>query len=115
MGIIYLNQSQSVAGLGTTTFTVPAATSGIIPVKVECKSTLPLASGLQIVINKNGSPVVTSGGAAANPSPTQLSLGAVAYMSLVASDAVTVVLSSSAAIDAIPNSVKSVITVAQSE
>jgi hypothetical protein len=106
---INLNQSQSVAGLQTVTWTAAAAG----PITVQCESTIPLASALQIVINQNGSPVVTSGGSATNPTPTQQSLGAQANISCAASDVITVVLSSANAVDALPNAVKSVVSLFQ--
>lgn len=113
--ILNLNQSQSVAGLGTSTYTVPASVTGLIPLTVEVKSTIQPGSGLEIVINQNGSPIVDNGGDSDNPSATQLSIGAVARLSCAAADVITVVLSSSAAIDALPNSVKSTINLFQAE
>ncbi len=100
-----LNSTQAVAGLGTSTYTVITAGAYF----VDCQSTLPPSSGLQIVINLNGSPVLTTGGATTNPTPTQMSIGGAARILCAATDVITVVLSSSNAVDANPNAVKSTI------
>ena len=118
-----LNVSSPFAGLGTATYTV--TTAGLYT--ASCSSTIPYEQGtsnnssvtpstssaLQIVINQNGSPVVTVGGSASNPTPTQPSLSAVARLQCAASDVITIVLSSANAIDAQPNSVKSVMNLYQ--
>lgn len=122
---LQLNTSSPVAGLGTSTYNVLVA--GQYTVNVQ--STLPfeqgtfnnssvvpsVASALQIVINQNGSPIVTVGGAAPAVTPTQPSLGATAHLSCAVNDVITVVLSSANAIDGIPNSVKSTINLYQGE
>lgn len=120
-----LNSSSPVAGLGTSTYNVLA--DGIYSVNVQStlpytsgssyysSDTMPVDSALQIVINKNGSAQVTVGGATGNPTPSQPILSAGAKLQCVATDVITVVLSSSAAIDAQPNSVKSVINLFQGE
>jgi hypothetical protein len=122
---LQLNTSSPVAGLGTSTYNV--ALAGMYSVNVQ--STLPfeqgtfnnssvvppVTSGLQIVINQNGSPMVTVGGSATNPTPTQPSMGASAKLQCAASDVITVVLSSANAIDNQPNSVKSTINLYQGE
>lgn len=104
-----LNQSQAVAGLQTCTWTAVAAGA----ITIRCKTTLPANSAVQIVINQNGTPVVTSGGSATNPTPTQPSIGAEANISVAINDVITVVMTSANAIDAVPNSVKSVIDLFQ--
>jgi hypothetical protein len=119
---LQLNESTPFAGLGTSTFNV--LTAGLYT--VSCNSTIPFVqgtsadssstvgqSGLQIVINQNGTPVVTVGGSATNPTPTQPSIGAVARIQAAASDVLTVVLSSSNAVDSVANAVKSIINVYQ--
>ncbi len=117
--ILNTNQSTPFAGLGTWTYTVP--TTGTYT--VDCQATVPneqgasgtttapqpVQSALQIVINLNGSPQVTVGGAANDPTPTQPSLGARATLQCTATDVITVVLTSSAAVDAAPNAVKGII------
>ena len=122
---LQLNTASVFAGLGTTTFTV--VTAGLYT--VNCESFLPYrasgspgdstvtagGSGLQIVINQNGSPVVTVGGSSTNPTPTQPILSASARLNCAATDVITVVLSSANAVDAVPNSVKSIINLYQGE
>lgn len=122
---LQLNTSTVFAGLGTSTFTV--ITAGLYT--VQFKATLPyLAAGspgnstvtsggsaLQVVINQNGSPVLTAGGASTNPTPTQPSLGGSVVISAAASDVITVVLSSANAVDALPNAVKTIINLFQGE
>lgn len=122
---LQLNTSSPVAGLGTSTFNV--VTAGMYTVSVQ--STLPyesgtfnmsdvipsVASALQIVINLNGTPQVTIGGSATNPTPSQPSMGTSARLQCAASDVITVVLSSANAIDNQPNSVKSTINLFQGE
>jgi len=109
--------SNAVAGLGTFAYTV--VTPGMYSLNVQ--STLPyesgtyndssvvpsVASALQIVIKQNASTLVTVGGAATNPTPTQPSLSAGFKIQAVAGDVLSVVLSSANAIDNQPNSVKS--------
>lgn len=106
---LQLNQSNPVAGLGTSTYNV--LTAGVY--FVEVKSTIPLASALQIVINQNGSPIVTSGGTATDPTPTQESIGAACSIQCAAADVITVVLSSANAVDGLPNAVKSIVNLYQ--
>lgn len=108
---LQLNTSSPVAGLGTSLFNV--VTAGMY--SLDVKSTLPTGSGLQIVINQNGSPVLTSGGVSTNPTPTQPSLGCGVKLQCAASDVLTVVLSSSNNVDSNPNAVKSVINLYQGE
>jgi hypothetical protein len=108
---LQLNTASPVAGLGTSLFNV------VLPGEytVEFKSTLPLGSNLQVVVNKNGGPVLTVGGLSTNPSATQPILGSSVRMACVATDIITVVLSSANAVDALPNSVKSIINLYQGE
>lgn len=115
-----MNLANPVSGLGTFAYTCISSDAG--PVTVECKSTIPWAyagsvqqsSGLQIVINLNGSPVNTAtGGTVKNPTSTQGSIGNAASFEVAAGDIISVVLSSANAIDAIPNNVKSTINMFQ--
>lgn len=106
---LQLEGNSVVSGLGTFTYTVLAANR----LEVQVKSTIPAGSGLLIVINNNGSPLVSSGGDSTNPTPTQPSLGASTIANFAAADVITVVLSSSNAVDALPNAVKSVISLFQ--
>jgi hypothetical protein len=122
---LQLNTSTVFAGLGTSTFTV--VTAGLYTVRF--KSTLPYiaagtsnnstvtagGSALQVVVNQNGSPVLTVGGSATNPTPTQPSLGSSVVINCAAADVITVVLSSANAVDALPNSVKTIINLFQGE
>ncbi len=120
---LQLNTSSPFSGLGTGTYNVLVAGN----YKVTCQSTIPYEQGtsnlssvtpstssaLQIVINQNGTPLVTVGGSASNPTPTQPSISAATEVQAAAGDVITVVLSSANAIDAVPNNVKSIINVFQ--
>ncbi len=118
---LQLNNSTVFAGLGTASYTV--VTSGLYT--VEFKATIPYraagtagysdnttgASALQVVVNLNGSPVLT----VANPSSNQPLVGGVVSIGCVATDVITVVLTSSAVADAAPNAVKTTINLFQGE
>jgi hypothetical protein len=113
--------ANEVAGLGTFSYTVPVGAGGLYT--LSCQSTLPyeqgtynnssvvpsVASALQIVIQQNSTPLITIGGSAANPTPTQPSMGTSARIQASAGDVLSVILSSANAIDAQPNSVKSIV------
>lgn len=71
------------------------------------QDTQPVDSALAIAIQLNGVNQVSTGGATANPTPSQPSLGAGCRLQCEAGDVVSVVLSSAAAIDNQPNSIKS--------
>lgn len=117
--------SSAVAGLGTFSFTV--VTAGLYT--LACNSTLPYTSGtsvnsqgpqpvdsnLQIVLSQTGSTSasVTIGGATANPTPSQPSMGTSIRVNAAAGDVLSVVLSSTAAIDSVPNNVKSAVNLYQ--
>lgn len=111
LNTLQLNTSTAVAGLGTSLYNIVIA--GIYNVTVS--STLPLASGLQIVVNQNGSPKLTFGGASTNPTPTQPSISARVHLGCAVNDVITVVLSSANVVDNQPNSVKSIINLYQGE
>lgn len=117
-----INTSTVVAGLGTQTCNV--ATAGTYT--LACSFTIPyIASGssnnstvttggssLQIVVNQNGSPVLTI---AAPVSPTTpITAGSVRILCAV-NDVITVVLSSAAVVDNAPNAIKGTINFYQGE
>lgn len=108
---LQINAGNPIAGLGTFEYTNLSA--GFIT--VDIKTTLPLGSALQILIKKNGSTLITLGGVATNPTPTQLSMGGGVKVNCAAADVIGVVLSSANAVDALPNAVKSNITLYQGE
>jgi len=123
---LQLNTSTVFAGLGTSTFTV--TTAGLYTVQFEAflpylaagtsnnTSTVPAnASALQVVVNLNGVAKLTTGGATNNPSPTQPTLGGRISLQCVATDVITVVLSSASAGDAQPNAVKTILNLFQGE
>ena len=97
--------SQPIEGLATWTYTV--ITAGDYTTQV--KSTLPANSQLGIIIQSNSVNLVTQGGATNNPTPTRRSLGASASSYYSTGDTVSVILSSTAAADKIPNAVKSMV------
>lgn len=114
-----LEQQNVFAGLGTATFTV--VTAGLYTVQVQSfipyqasgsssdSSVTTGGSSLQIVVNLDtgGGPVAQL--TIANPTPTQpIMSGSVALRCAVA-DVITVVLTSSAAVDNAKNSIKSTI------
>ncbi len=116
---LQLNQSTIFAGLGTSTFTV--VTAGLYTVAFT--STIPYqasgssadssvttgGSALSVVVNLQGSPVLT----VASPSPTQPSMGGSVAMQCAAADVITVVLTSAAAADSQKNSIKTIINLFQ--
>ena len=121
---LQLNVSTPVAGLGTQTFNV--VTAGLYTVAFNF--TIPFVQGtsansastvgqsaLQIVVNQNGSPLLTVGGTSTNPTPTQPSIGSSIHIQCAASDVITVVTSSANAVDAVPNAVKGIVNVYQGE
>lgn len=105
MNTLLANQSTSVAGLTTSTFT--ALTANTFTVLVE--TTLVAPTGVQIVINHNGSPVETSAVASTNAS----SIGLGAQIACAIGDTISVVLTSSIVNDSIANNVKSNINIVQ--
>ena len=113
------NSSTVVAGLGTQTCNVVTAglytcavnfTIPYVPAGSSANSASTAGqSGLQIVVNQNGTPVLTLGGSSSNPTPTQPSLGGSVRIACAANDVITVVLSSANAVDAALNAVKGTI------
>jgi hypothetical protein len=96
------NQSTVFSGTGTVQHV--AAQSALY--RVSIRTTLPASSGLSVVIQQNGSTIVSS----ATPTSTQLELDLQTVISCTANDTLAVVLSSSAAADNGLNVLKSVIT-----
>ncbi len=119
--------ANAVAGLGTFSYTVPTGGGGLYT--LACQSTIPYTSGtslnsqatqpvdsnLQIVLSQTGSASnsVTIGGVTANPTPSQPSMGTSIRINAAAGDVLSVALSSSAAIDSVPNNVKSTVNLYQ--
>lgn len=97
-------ESNIEAGLGTFTYTVPEA--GFITFSIQ--STIVPPSSLSIVINQNGTPIATSAAPLATQQFVDLTASGV---SCAINDAITFVLTSSAAIDAEPQNVKSLINI----
>lgn len=102
---LILNQTQVLSGLATMTYTVPSA--GTYNVKVDLTEVPP--SGLSIVINKNGSPILTAPTLGQTQSAQQLKFAFLA----AATDVITVVVSSSTFNDEQLNNVKSNISIGQ--
>jgi hypothetical protein len=103
--ILILNQPYVNVGLDTMTYTIPAA--GLYSLHFEVTEVPP--SGLSVVVNQNGSPVYTS----ATPTPTQSAFQFKQGLVCALNDVITVVLSSSSAIDSALNNVKSIIAIEQ--
>lgn len=111
-----LNTSTVVSGLGTQSLTVVTAglytcalnfTIPYISSGTSGNSTVTTGgSSLQIVVNQNGSPVLTL---AAPTSPNQPSMGGSVHIQCAANDAITVVLTSAAAVDNALNAIKGTI------
>ncbi len=102
---LILNQNYVQDGLGTLTFTVPA--TGLY--SVLCQVTVVPASSLAIVVKLNGSTQYT----APVFTPTQQALQFKFDLPCTATDSVTVVFSSAAAIDNQLNSVQANVSIGQ--
>ena len=105
--LLHTDQAQAFTGLGTWTCTVPSDGQYVL----DCQAHLPPASGLQIQLTQTGSATVTktTGGTSQNPSATQSTLGNRWRFTCAAGDVLSAVLTSSAAVDSQPNSVKGTI------
>lgn len=103
--VLLLNQPFVTAGLDTLNFTIPS--SGLYNVHVELTEVPP--TGLSVVVKKN---TVTQFTAPAI-SPTQIAQQFKFGFLAAAADAISVVISSAAAIDSVANNVKSVVTIGQ--
>lgn len=102
MNTLQANQSITVAGLGTTTFTAPSTLTYV----VTTESFINPPSGLIITINHNGSPVATQSISA----PSAQTMGLSASIACTAADTVTIVLTSSNQNDTIPNNIRTVMS-----
>lgn len=117
--------STPVCGLATQTFTVPTAGFYTVTAKyfVPCQasgtsnnsSVTTGGSSLQVLLKLNGTTKLTIGGAATDPTPTQPFVYGSVIMSCSASDSITVVPSSSAAVDNQLNSVTGIINIYQGQ
>jgi hypothetical protein len=114
--------STPVTGLATQTFTV--VTAGIYTVEVKYwptyrasgtsldSSSTANASQLQVLVKLDASTKLTLGGSSgADPTPTQPMVAGAVTFAATAGQAITVVPSSSAAVDQPPNAVKGLINV----
>lgn len=122
---LQVNESTPVVGIATQTFNV--VTAGLYTVQVKywvpyiaagtsSDSTVTTGgSSLQVIVALNGSTKLTIGGATTNPTPTQPYIGGSVVLSCAASDIITVVPSSAAAVDNAPNAVKGIINIYQGE
>lgn len=102
---LILNQSFVTTGTDTLNYTVSSA--GLYNVQVSSTEIPP--SGITILVKKNGSTVFT----APTLSPTQGALQFKYSFLAAAADAISVVISSAAAIDAVANNVKSIVSIGQ--
>lgn len=103
--ILFINQPYVNVGLGTMTYTVP--TTGQYSVLVDCTENPP--TSLTILVKNGGSTIFT----APTITPTQGALQFKYSFGATAADVITVVLSSSAAIDNQLNTVKTIISIEQ--
>jgi hypothetical protein len=102
---LILNRPFPFVGLGTLTYTV--ATTGLYNAQAQCTETPP--SGLSIVVQQNGTTVYT----APTVTATQSALQFKTELNCSATDVITVVMSSSTAIDKQLNTVKTTVTIGQ--
>lgn len=99
--------SQVVSGLDTYTFTVTIAG----PHFVSATSTDVPLSGVQLVVNLNGSPVATSPAVATSKQAVSVK----AAMNCAVNDVITVVISSATALDALTNNIKTTILLSKTQ
>lgn len=97
------DSNSTVSGLGTSTFIAPST----IHYSISVESTLTPPTGVQIVINQNGTPLITK----AISAPSAMSTSASVIVAATAGDSITVVLTSSVLNDTLLNNVKSTITI----
>lgn len=96
-------QSNTVSGLGTFTYNIVSTGTHKVSVNIsECPP-----SGISVVINNNGSSVATK----TAPASSQQIISLLYTGAFTAADVVTIVLSSSSAIDALPLGVKTIINI----
>lgn len=104
---LILNQNYVQDGLGTLTFNIPSAGN----YQVLCQTTVNPASSLVIQVKQGGATKYT----APAFTPTQSALQFKAPLVCAAADVITVVLTSSAAVDNQLNSIQSNISIGQGE
>lgn len=108
------HESNVISQLGTYTYNIPVAGPGTGPGLYNIRVTAQVVtqpSSLSIVINQNGSPVASS----APPSPAQEEIDIqVDALPCATGDAITIVYSSAAQSDQLPNAFKSIAIVTQS-
>lgn len=97
----YGNTTAAADGVAATGFAFSVGTAG----------TYGYASGLSIVVKKNTTTIMTLN----QPAPTQPMMGGSVVVSATAGDTITVITSSLAAADSIPNAVKGIINLFQGE
>jgi hypothetical protein len=107
--ILFLNVPRVDVGLVTDTYTVPIGGAGIYNVAVQL-SEVPV-TGLSVVVNRNGSPIYT----APTITPTQIAQQFKTSALLADSDVITVVLSSTTAVDLQLNTVKTNVSISLGE
>lgn len=99
-------------GTASPGFSYSVSTAGVtgIPsnviLSVDVQSTLPQSSALTAAIKLDSQTVVSNGGSASDPTPTQPSIGCSAQLICNGGDTISVVLSSANNVDTLPGSVK---------
>lgn len=115
-----INASSVFAGLGTAECII--VTAGMYSVEVQASipyvasgspynsdDAAAYGSALSLVVNLNGAPALTL----TAPAPNQPMVAGKVQFSCAAGDSITVVLTSSAAVDAAPNAIKTMINIYQ--
>lgn len=109
--VLILNQPQVTCGLttgtDTLTYTVPSGAGGLYYVAVQFTEVPP--SGISVIVKQGSSTVFT----APSVSPTQIAQQFKYSQIFAAADVISVVLSSSSAIDKVANNVKATVAVGQ--
>lgn len=104
---LFINQPFVLAGVNTWTYTVPTGAAGPYSVHMELSEVPP--TGLSILVKKNNVTQFTAPAISATQIAQQFKFG----LLLAASDVLTVVMASSAAVDNALNNVKSTVTIQQ--
>jgi hypothetical protein len=97
------------SGTDTLNYTIPSGQGGLYAVHVELTEVPP--TGLSVIVKQNASTVYT----APTISPTQIAQQFKYSQIFAAADVVSVVLSSSTAIDKVANNVKATVTIQQGQ
>lgn len=109
--VLVLNQPQVTAGLttgsDTLTYTIPSGAGGIYYASVQFTEVPP--SGISVVVKQNSSTVYT----APTVSPTQIAQQFKYSQIFAAADVISVVFTSSTAIDKVANNFKATVAVGQ--